>query len=142
IDRTISASEVVSGFSRTFGTSGFGRTCAAWGLGWVCGCGLRTPMRTSTVGIMKGASTPPLAPGGIAIVLNAAPGQQRFQLLEAFLAHQRVVEVQILQRAQSAEMRNAGVSEIHAVELQGCELRQPRQLGEPRVRDFGVLQIQ
>src|SRR6185436_9934797 len=114
IDRTISASEVVSGFSRTFGTSGFGRTCAACGFGWVRGCGLRMAASAMTVRIMKAASTPALAPGGIAIVLNAAPRQQRLQLLEAFLTHQRVVEIQILQPPQSAKMRNAGVGEIHA----------------------------
>src|SRR4029077_19178289 len=107
IDRTIPASEVVSGFCRT---------CAASGFCEVRGCGLRAPARTNTVRIMKAASTPPLAPGGIAIVLDATPGQQRLQLLEALLAHQRVVEVQILQRAQFAEMRNAGVGEIHTVE--------------------------
>src|SRR5262245_63374289 len=122
----MSASEV-SDFSRTFGPSGFCRTCAACVRGWVCGCGLRTPMRTNTVGIMNAASTSALAPGRIAIVLDAARRQQRLQLLVAFLGHQRVVEVQIFQRAQSAKMRNGCVCEIKVFELQRREVCMTRQ---------------
>ena len=70
--------------------------------------------------------------------MNDAVGKRLLQLLESLVGDQRVVQIQLLQPLQRGDVRDTGVGQIHSIEQQRRQLRQPRQLGQPRIAHRGV----